>query len=101
MMIGEHDGGVSAVLPYLEVPLPFVMAHRGFDLSGLENSMPAFAAAVDLGVTHLETDVHATSDGVLVAFHDARLDRTTDGEGVVAELPWSRVGGAGTGGVGR
>jgi glycerophosphoryl diester phosphodiesterase len=90
---------VTVALPYLEVPLPFVMAHRGFDLTGLENSMPAFAAAVDLGVTHLETDVHATSDGVLVAFHDARLDRTTDGQGVVAELPWSQVSRARIGGV--
>ena len=98
-MIGEHDGGVSAVLPYLEVPLPFVMAHRGFDLTGLENSMPAFAAAVDLGVSHLETDVHATADGVLVAFHDAHLDRTTDGRGVVAELPWREVSRARIGGV--
>ncbi len=76
---------------YLEDHTPLVMAHRGFSLDGLENSMVAFAAAVDLGVTHLETDVHATADARLVAFHDDVLDRVTDGRGAVADLPWGRV----------
>lgn len=53
--------------------------------------MPAFQHAVDLGFTYLETDVHATNDGVLVAFHDSKLDRTTDRTGVINELPWSEV----------
>jgi len=75
------------------------MAHRGFSLDGLENSMAAFAAAVDLGLTYLETDVHATSDGVLLAFHDDRLDRVTDGHGLLAEQTWSQLRGARIGGV--
>jgi glycerophosphoryl diester phosphodiesterase len=78
-------------LPCLRGPVPFVMAHRGFDLDGLENSMRAFEAAVRLGVTFLETDVHATADGALVAFHDFRLDHLTDRRGQVARLPWSQV----------
>lgn len=53
--------------------------------------MAAFAAAVALGYRYLETDVHVTADGVLIAFHDDRLDRVTDGHGVVADLPWSAV----------
>jgi glycerophosphoryl diester phosphodiesterase len=82
----DHDG-------------PIAMAHRGFSLTGLENSMAAFTAAVDLGLTYLETDVHATSDGVLLAFHDDRLDRVTDRTGVIADLPWSVVRAARIGGV--
>ncbi|HYN30397.1 MAG TPA: glycerophosphodiester phosphodiesterase family protein [Dermatophilaceae bacterium] len=89
---------MKAILPVLDVPRPFVLAHRGFDLDGLENSMRAFEAAVRLGVPFLETDVHATADGVLVAFHDIRLDRLTDGHGQVAQLPWREVSRARIGG---
>jgi glycerophosphoryl diester phosphodiesterase len=77
--------------PCLDGPVPFVMAHRGFDLDGAENSMRAFEAAVRLGVDFLETDVQVTSDGVLLAFHDARLERVTGVPGRVGQLPWSRV----------
>lgn len=75
------------------------MAHRGFDLHGRENSMAAFQAALDLGFRYLETDVHATADGVLVAFHDRTLDRVTDARGVIGELPWSTVARARIGGI--
>jgi len=75
------------------------LAHRGFSLDGLENSMAAFAAAVDLGYHFVETDAHGTSDGVAVALHDASLDRTTDARGNVANLPWSEVRSAKIGGV--
>jgi glycerophosphoryl diester phosphodiesterase len=74
--------------PYLDVPHPIGMAHRGFSTEGLENTMVAFEAAVALGMTHVETDVHATRDGVLVAFHDLDLDRVTDGHGGIADVTW-------------
>ncbi|WP_338068837.1 glycerophosphodiester phosphodiesterase family protein [Cellulomonas endophytica] len=74
------------------------LAHRGFDRTGRENSLAAFAAARALGFEHVETDAHATADGVAVALHDALLDRTTDARGAVAALPWdvvrrARIGG--------
>jgi glycerophosphoryl diester phosphodiesterase len=56
--------------------------------------MPAFQHAVDLGYTYLETDVHATSDGVLVAFHDADLARTCGRPGRIDSLPWREVSAA-------
>lgn len=74
------------------------MAHRGYSREGLENSMAAFLAAVDLGFTHLETDVHTTSDGVLVLFHDETLDRVTDGAGRISELTAAEVAEARIGG---
>lgn len=76
------------------------LAHRGGWAAGpeVENSVAAFTAAVELGYRHLETDVHATADGVLVAFHDARLDRVTDASGAVAALPASEVARARIGG---
>jgi glycerophosphoryl diester phosphodiesterase len=67
------------------------MAHRGFSVEGLENTMVAFEAAVALGMTHVETDVHATRDGVLVAFHDLDLDRVTDGKGGIADVTWAQL----------
>lgn len=67
------------------------MAHRGFSRDGLENSMVAFAAAVDLGYRYVETDVHATSDGVLLAVHDHTLDRVAGISGKISQLPWSKV----------
>jgi glycerophosphoryl diester phosphodiesterase len=84
--------------PYLDAPF-VALAHRGFSLDGLENSLRAFGAARELGFRYVETDAHGTSDGVAVALHDATLDRTTDARGVVAELPWDVVRRARIGGV--
>ena len=53
--------------------------------------MSAFAAAVGLGFRYVETDVHATADGVLLAFHDHTLDRVTDRTGDITALPYDEV----------
>ncbi len=66
-------------------------AHRGGallpDNVGIENTIRAFRNAVDLGYTYLETDVHASHDGILYAFHDANLLRMTGRAARISELP--------------
>lgn len=77
--------------PYLDHPAPIAFAHRGGAADGLENTVRQFRCAVEVGYRYIETDVHATRDGRLVAFHDATLDRVTDGAGRIADLPWREV----------
>lgn len=81
----------SATHPYLDWPAPIAFAHRGGASEAPENTMPAFERAVELGYTYLETDVHVTADGVVVAFHDADLSRTCGRPGLIGDLPWSEL----------
>ena len=88
---GAHYCAAMARHPYLDVDGPIAFAHRGGAEEFPENTLRAFRHAVDLGYTHVETDVHATADGVAVAFHDDSLDRVTNGRGAVGDLDWSQV----------
>ena len=83
---------------------PFLaLAHRGGSTYppnvGRENTLHAFGEAIALGYTHVETDVHATSDGVLLAFHDDRLDRVADRTGMIGDLTHAEVAAARIGGT--
>ncbi len=77
--------------PYLDWPGPIAFAHRGGTSTAPENTLPAFEHAVELGFTYLETDVHLTADGVLVAFHDPDLLRTCGVERTIATTAWSEL----------
>ncbi|MET8007176.1 glycerophosphodiester phosphodiesterase family protein [Nonomuraea glycinis] len=90
---------LSRRFAFLDHPGPLAFAHRGGAAEGAENSAEAFERAVRLGYTHLETDAHATADGVLLAFHDHTLDRVTDRRGRISELPYSSVKQARIGGT--
>lgn len=72
--------------PYFDGPKPLRIAHRGGAAVWPENTLVAFQGALDLGYRHIETDTHLTRDGHLVLFHDATLDRTTNGFGHVEDL---------------
>ncbi|MGH3358154.1 MAG: glycerophosphodiester phosphodiesterase [Nocardioidaceae bacterium] len=80
---------------YLDAPTPLPIAHRGGAKLpgnvGLENSLHAFRNAVSMGYTYLETDVHASRDDVVFAFHDEHLDRVTDRAGAIRDLPAADV----------
>lgn len=70
---------------------PLIIAHRGGANEYPENSIESFDAMRAAGFTHIETDAHATSDGVAVFAHDPQLDRTTDATGNIADYTWSEL----------
>ena len=65
---------------------PLAFAHRGGAAAWPENTVLAFRGAIDAGCDVVETDLRLTRDGALVAFHDERVDRTTNGRGPIAQL---------------
>ena len=89
------------VHPFLELDRPGsvrAIAHRGGG-GPLENTLAAFSAAVALGYRHLETDVHATSDGVLVVSHDPTLVRVAGDARAIAQLTAAELTGIRVGGT--
>ncbi len=77
--------------PYLDGPRFHAFAHRGGLGVAPENTMAAFQDAVDLGFVYLETDVHLTADGVVVAFHDDDLRRTCGVDARIEDLTWDQL----------
>ena len=66
-------------------------AHRGGNEFAPENSFKAFESAVNIGYKYLETDVHLTKDGFLIAFHDDSLDRVTNKSGLIRDLTLKEI----------
>lgn len=79
---------------YLEHDGPIAFAHRGGTSAAPENTLRAFEHAINLGYRYVETDVHASADGKLLAFHDNNLLRTC-GENIdIASTDWSKLSNA-------
>ena len=74
--------------PFLSHEHPLRFGHRGSNVLWPQNTMVAFEWALGLGLRYLETDVHATRDGRVVAFHDDGLEALTDGRGKVWDHDW-------------
>ena len=70
---------------------PIVFAHQGGNLLSPGDTLFAFERAAELGVDILEMDAHITKDGVLVIIHDATVDRTTNGSGLVEEMTLAEI----------
>ena len=71
--------------------LPIVFAHRGDEAHAPENTLSAFKQAVEKGTDGIEFDVKLTADGQVVVLHDQSVDRTTNGTGNVAKLPFAAL----------
>lgn len=82
---------MSSRFAFLDHPRPLAFAHRGGSLEAAENSWTAFRRAHDLGYHYIETDVHATCDGVVVTIHDPDLARTSERSGLIREMTWREL----------
>ncbi len=70
---------------------PIVIGHRGAAGEAPENTLASFALALEQGAEGIELDVHITKDGEIVVCHDATLDRTTNGSGLICDHSWSEL----------
>jgi glycerophosphoryl diester phosphodiesterase len=71
---------------WLSDSTPLIIAHRGASHDAPENTITAFALAVEQGADGIELDVQLSADGIPVVMHDASVERTTNGRGAVSKL---------------
>lgn len=76
---------LKSIPPFFSGQAPYLFAHRGGMAMRPEQTQLAFDNAVEYGLDGFETDVRLTKDGKLIVFHDAHVDRTTNGSGKVSE----------------
>ena len=70
---------------------PVIIAHRGASTKAPENTLPAFKKAIELGAGGIELDVQLSSDGYLVVIHDEKVDRISDGKGLVKDKTFAEL----------
>ncbi len=90
----------TADQPYFAGPTPRVFAHRGLHTTAPENTASSFRAAIEIGVTYIETDVVGSKDGVAVISHDTTLDRISDRTGRLADFTATELASVDVGGEG-
>jgi glycerophosphoryl diester phosphodiesterase len=73
------------------MPSPWIIGHRGASGHAPENTLASFRRAVDLGATFIETDLRLSHDAQFVAMHDATLDRTSNGRGLVRDFTLAQL----------
>ena len=69
----------------------WVVGHRGAMAYAPENTMASFRLGLALGADFVECDVHLSRDGRCIVMHDGRLDRTTDGRGLLKDLSAAQI----------
>src|ERR1700742_3691138 len=82
---------IEARSPWFEPALPRLLAHRGLALDAPKNTLLAFVKALAAGATYLETDVHASKDGIAVLSHDPTLVRLAGHRARVSELTLAQL----------
>lgn len=78
--------------PFLELPSPWLVAHRGGSALAPENTLPAFDRAATLGADAIETDVRLSRDGTVMVFHDEETSRLTGAAGTIEGLTAAEIG---------
>ena len=84
-------GPCPATEPHSDTPL--VIAHRGSSSAEPEHTLAAYMRAIDEGADGLECDVRLTADSHLVCVHDRRMNRTSNGRGIVSTLELAELEG--------
>lgn len=87
---GDEKGSATAGSIFLSDEF-LNIAHRGGARLAPEHTLVAYRNGLAVGADVIELDLHATSDGVVVAMHDETVDRTTDGTGLVREMTFAQV----------
>jgi glycerophosphoryl diester phosphodiesterase len=82
-----HDGARGGPVTLSDLTFPLVIGHRGAAAAAPENTLVGFRLAKAMGCAWVEFDVRLAADGALVICHDERLDRTTNGTGLVGKTP--------------
>jgi glycerophosphoryl diester phosphodiesterase len=71
--------------------MPLILGHRGVPVIAPENTVAGFRTAIEMGSDGIELDVHLSRDGQIVVIHDERVERTTDGSGLVGEKSFAEL----------